>query len=123
MIDALLSGRLHGAPVARTASNGNQFATAKVRVSGRDGEAHYANVIAFDEAAVAALLALSAGDSVALAGELTPKVWTDKDGTARPSLDLVAHAVLTPFHVARRRKAVRSADSQAPFDDDLSGAA
>ncbi|MET4570629.1 hypothetical protein [Rhodanobacter soli] len=42
--------------------------------------------------------------AVTLAGELTPKVWTDKDGNARPSADMKAHAVLTPYHVQRRRQ-------------------
>jgi single-stranded DNA-binding protein len=107
MIDALLAGRLHGKPQARTAANGNQFATAKVRVATREGEAFFANVIAFDAEAVTALLALGEGASVALAGELTPKVWTDKNGEARPVLDLLAHAVLTPYHVQRKRQAVR----------------
>jgi len=40
-------------------------------------------------------------------GELTPKVWTDKNGEARPALDMVAHAVLTAYHVARKRQAVK----------------
>jgi hypothetical protein len=98
VIDALIAGRIHGTPTARTASTGKPFATAKVRV---------ANVIAFDKDAIAGLLALSDRDSAALAGELTPKVWTDKDGTARPSLDLLAHGVLTEYHVSRKRQAVK----------------
>ena len=75
-------------------------------MSVRDGEAYFVNVITFDESAVRALLALSDGDSVALSGELTPKVYQPKDGPARPSLDLLAHAVLTAYHVTRRRQAV-----------------
>ena len=38
------------------------------------------NVIAFANAAVAALLALSDGDSVAMCGEATPKTYVAKDG-------------------------------------------
>ena len=53
-----------------------------------------------------ALLALQAGEPVALAGELTPKVWTPPGGEPRPVLDMVAHAVLTTYAVQRRRKAV-----------------
>jgi single-stranded DNA-binding protein len=109
MIDALISGRLHGAPVSRTASNGNRFATAKLRASTADGDAHFVNVIAFEESVVRALLVLEAGDSTAIAGELSVKTYTDREGNARPSLDLKAHAVLSEYHIVRKRRAVREA--------------
>ena len=67
----------------------------------------FVSVIAFDDAPCKALLALSDGDSVALSGSLTPKVWTDREGNTRPALDLVAHQVLTSYHVTRKRAAVR----------------
>jgi single-stranded DNA-binding protein len=120
MIDALIAGKLHGKPATRTSKNGNSFATSKVRASTREGETLFVNVIAFDEDAVTALLALSDGDSVALTGELTPKVYTPQNGEPRPSLDLLAHAVLTPYHVARKRKAVRGSDDDvAPLEDEF----
>jgi single-stranded DNA-binding protein len=125
MIDALISGRLHRAPQSRTSKSGKPFATASVRCSLRDGGTVFASVIAFDSKAVTALLALSDGDSVALAGELTPKVYTPANGgEPRPSLDLLAHAVLTEYHVARKRKAMQDAGDgrhrepeEAPFDE------
>lgn len=107
MIDALIAGRIYGAPSERTGNSGSQYAVAKVRVSVRDGEAYFVNVIAFDESVIRALLALTEGDSVALSGELTPKVYQPKDGPPRPSLDLLAHAVLTEYHVQRKRQAVK----------------
>lgn len=120
MIDALIAGRIYGAPVARTAKNGNTFATAKVRAATREGETLFVNVVAFADAAVGALLALADGDSVAISGEATPTTFTAKDGTQRAGLDLVAHAVLTEYHVARKRKVVRESTSGAQrFDDDL----
>jgi single-stranded DNA-binding protein len=122
-IDALVSGRLHGAPKSRTAKSGLRYATGVVRASFRDGNAMFVNVIAFAEAAVAALLALSDGDSVALSGELTPKVYVPSQGDPRPSADLLAHAVLTEYQVVRKRKAVQAAGVAAsgalPFDDAL----
>jgi single-stranded DNA-binding protein len=112
VIDALIAGRIHGAPAERIAKNGKSFATAKVRVSTREGEAYFVNVIAFAEPAVAALLRLADGDSVALSGELTPRVYVPPQGEPRPSLDLLAHAVISPYNVARKRKTIRDADSQ-----------
>lgn len=106
MIDALVAGRIYGKPQSRTAKNGNTFATATVRVVTRDGEAHFVNVICFAAAAVAALLAMADGDTLALSGELTVKVYAAKDGTARTQCDLLAHQCLSVYHVQRRRQAI-----------------
>ncbi len=126
MIDGLLAGRIYGAPVARTSKNGNPFATAKLRVGTVDGETLFVNVIAFPRCAVEALLALSDGDSAALTGELNVGTYQDKAGSWRPSLDLKAHAVLSAYHVRRKRDAM--SDSRAPaggteheFNDSLEG--
>jgi len=127
MIDALICGRLHGAPVARTSKAGSAFVTGKVRVPMRDGEAIFVSVVGFNENVVRALQALGDGDSVALSGELSASAYVHKDGTARPSLDLLVHAVLSPFALQRRRKAASAATPAAagdlPFDDELSGVA
>jgi single-stranded DNA-binding protein len=107
MIDGLIGGKLHGAPVERTGQSGKRFVTAKVRTPASDGEAVFVNVITFSESVGNTLLALDDGDSVSLAGAMTPKAWNDKNGEARPSLDMVAQAVLTPYHVARKRQTAK----------------
>ena len=107
MIDALISGKLYGQPTERTSKSGKPFALAKVRAAGGDGESLFVNVIAFDTAPCTALLALGDGESIALAGELTPKAWADRNGEARVSLDMVVHAVVTPYHVTRKRNAMQ----------------
>ena len=114
MIDALVAGKLHGQPTQRTSKTGKPFAVAKVRVAAGDGESTFISVIAFDDAPCAALLALGDGDSVALSGSLSQKMWTDKEGNTRPSLDLVAHQVLTTYHVTRRRTAMQGAQASQP---------
>ena len=106
-IDALISGRIHKTPQSRVSGNGKRFCTTVLRATARDGNGIFVSVIAFSQIPCDALLALDEGDSVALAGELTPKIYTPRDGgEPRPSLDLVAHKVLTEYHVARKRKAV-----------------
>ena len=111
-IDALISGRIHKPPQSRLSANGKRFCTTVLRATGRDGNGIFVSVIAFSQTAFDALLALDEGDSVALAGELTPKIYTPRDGSEpRPSLDLVAHKVLTEYHVARKRKAVSESRS------------
>ena len=106
MIDGLIAGKLYGKPTERTSKTGKPFVVAKVRAATGEGESMFVNVIAFDTAPCTALLALGDGDSVALTGSLTPKTWTDKEGNTRPALDLVAHQVLTAYHVTRRRNAM-----------------
>ncbi len=122
MIDGLIAGKLYGEPQQRTGKSGKPFAVAKVRCAAGDGESLFVNVIAFDGDTCTALLALGDGDSVAMAGTLTPKVWTDKQGIARPALDIVAAQVLTPYHVTRKRKAVANEGHQGnddfPMSDD-----
>ncbi len=107
MIDALVTGRLYGQAEERPGQSESIFVTCKVRVATDDGDTIFCNVIAFDDAVRRALLALDDGDSVALSGALTPKVWTDKQGNTRPALDLIAHAVLTVYHVTRKHKAAQ----------------
>ena len=95
MIEALIAGYLMGDASRRIDKTGREFVVARVLARNRADEEFIVNVIAFDEAPCAALLALADGDALSLAGALTPKVWTDKQGIARPSLDLVATRVLT----------------------------
>jgi len=102
MIDGLISGKLHGAPEERTGKNGAPFVVAKVLAVSSDGENLIVNVIAFETATCKALLNLADGDSLALAGSLTPRVWTDKQGTTRPSLDMVAHQSLSVYDIERK---------------------
>lgn len=124
MIDSLIAGRLVGKPSQRTGQSGKPFVTAKVRVATPDGVALFASVITFDKTACKALAAMDDGDSVALSGALTPKVWTDRNGEARPAMDLVAHAVITAYHVSRKRKAITEpttpkSTATPEFDDAL----
>ena len=114
MIDGLVSGKLFGEAQLRVSRNNNEFVTAKVRAADGAGEGVFINVIAFGKTAGAALLALADGDSVALAGTLTPKAYLDKSGDARCGLDMTVHVVTTAYHVQRKRKAVaESAEQEA----------
>ena len=54
---------------------------------------------------------------MALSGSLTPKAWTDRSGEARPALDMVAHAVLTAYHVTRKRQAVSTGPGSSGAPD------
>jgi single-stranded DNA-binding protein len=104
-IEALILGKLHQRAEQRTSKTGRPFVTAKARTAAGEGDALFVNVIAFGETACAALLALDAGDSLALAGTLKPGAWTDREGNARPSVDMVAAQVLTVYGLKKKREA------------------
>lgn len=95
MIDGLVAGRLYGEAERRTDKAGKAYSLAKIRAATAEGEVLFVNVIAFDDDLCASLHRLRDGDSVALSGSLNPRVWTDKQGNARPALDMVAHRLIS----------------------------
>lgn len=95
MIDGLVAGRLYGEAERRTDRAGKAYSLAKVRAATAEGDVLFVNVIAFDDDLCASLRRLRDGDSVALSGSLNPRVWTDKQGNARPALDMVAHRLIS----------------------------
>lgn len=109
MIEGLISGTLMGLAEERQGKNDSAFVLAKVKATQGDGESLIVNVIAFAAEARAALLALDEGDTLAVSGALTPKVWTDKQGNTRPALDLVASQVMSVYHVERKRSGLGGA--------------
>jgi len=111
MIEGLVSGTLMGLAEERQGKNDSAFVLAKLKATAGDGESLIVNVIAFAAEARAALLALDEGDTLAVSGTLTPKVWTDKQGNTRPALDLVASQVLTVYHVDRKRATLGGAST------------
>lgn len=112
-IEALILGKLHEPAKSRTSGNtGRQFVTAKVLAAAGDAGGVFVNVVAFSDTACRVLLALDAGDSVALAGTLKPGAWIDRNGDAKPQIDLVAAQVLTTYGVKKKRDAVAAAGSK-----------
>lgn len=105
MIDGLIGGKLYGKPEQGKCSNGNQYVTAKVKTAAGDGELVFVSVITFDKEVCNSLLVLDNGDSVCLSGSLTPKVWIPPKGEPRPSLSMLAHAIITPYHLNGKRQA------------------
>ncbi|WP_028228368.1 hypothetical protein [Paraburkholderia ferrariae] len=118
MIDALIAGRLHGAPTVRMSRDGKyRFVTGKLRCAGGDGEILFVDIVAFSDSAKACLLELSDGDSAALCGSLTVSVWQPSAGGPKPQVRLNVTGALTPYHVKKRRAVMQSAHDCAARDD------
>jgi single-stranded DNA-binding protein len=102
-MDALISGRLCGKPQSRAGKSVATFVTAKLIARMANAENIHISVIAFGDTVKAALLGLEYGDSVAIAGEMKVGIFTDKEGIARPSLDLTAFKVMSARDVQGQR--------------------
>ncbi|WP_233862967.1 single-stranded DNA-binding protein [Paraburkholderia adhaesiva] len=113
MIDALLGGTLAKDPEARTTKTGNAYALATLRVPAGGDTVLFARVMAFDAHVRDELLALAKGDAVSVSGPLELGVWKANDGETRPSVSVVAHAVVSPYHVKRKRSEVQNAQQGA----------
>ena len=94
MIRTLITGTLYGAPQARTAASGNQYATAKLRADGKDGTSAWCSVIAFGEVADR-LLTLGDGAALSISGRAEVNAWLDKQGEPKAGLSLVADEMVT----------------------------
>ena len=114
MIDALIAGRLMGEASRRVDKTGRSFIVARVLARNKTDEEFIVNVIAFDGGPCAALLELRDGEALSLSGPITPKVWTDKQGNHRPSLDLIATQVMTSYDVGRQAAAAGAPHLQDP---------
>lgn len=75
-----------------------------MRAATKDGDSLFVSVIMFGDAAKP-FMALSDGDTVALAGSLAPKAWTDKvTDEPRAALDMQVQQVLSPYQLQRKRR-------------------
>lgn len=117
MIDALISGRIRGAVTVRTSKNGKPFASWRIATTDKNGDGVLCSCIAFSTTAIDAVQRLSDGDSLAVSGEAAINARQGNDGLQRQGLDVLAHAVLTAYHLGRKRKG-----SEPPQDDREGGA-
>lgn len=125
MIRALVTGRLHDAPQARTSQSGNTFTTGKLRADGKDGATVWCSIIAFGELAER-LATLPAGAALSVSGRAEVNAWLDKSGEPRAGLSVVVEELATlrgkprPPSESRppsRRPARQPEPAGVPFDD------
>lgn len=126
MIRALIVGELRADPQQRTGKNGKPFALARLSVPTGDQGRVSCSLIVFEAEAVARLLQLRAGASVAAGGALKIGIFTGTDGTARPSLDMVADEITSttprpkkPKPTPAHREHQGGAAASDPFADDV----
>lgn len=111
-LTVLCTGRMLADPELRTTNSGRPYTRARV-VAGTDGgDTQLVTVIAFghigDQVAE-----LGKGDTVAVTGRARLEAWTHRDGEPQIGLTLKADALLTQYHVRRRRKAMVPAVDRA----------
>jgi single-stranded DNA-binding protein len=116
-------------PQRRTSSKGSDYATCNLRVA-TEGEAALVSCVAFDADAVQAMLALSKGDAVSVAGKAKLTSWAGRDGEQRFGLDVTVTRVPTIDDAKRQSKpradsttkpvATQSARGKVPHFEDMS---
>ncbi|MEX3852634.1 single-stranded DNA-binding protein [Paraburkholderia sp. BR10923] len=112
MIDGLLGGVLVKDPETRAAKNGSTYVLATLRVPMGGDAVIFARIMAFSHVKDE-LQALAKGDPVSVTGALEIGTWKTDTGEVRPSLSVIAHAIVSPYHVKRRRAEVASAQQGA----------
>lgn len=124
MMHAFAAGELLRDPERKTASNGNAYTTALLKV---DADT-VVSLTAFDATLAERLAALRKGGALACSGRLQARPYQDKDGTLRAGLSVTVTELMTaatpPAKAAprpRRDRARPSAGDTAghPFDDGL----
>ena len=111
MLSILASGSLVADPKPRTTTAGKPYATGTMRVPAEDAEAMLVSIITFNVDAVQALLALTKGDALAIAGRAKLTSWT-KDGEERHGLSVVVDQVMSVYQADKRRRKARNDDEQ-----------
>lgn len=128
MLIVMLSGILAKNAELRTSKNGNEFATATIKVPSAEGDS-YNSVTAFGDLAPI-LAGLQRGDPVTIIGAGKVNVYQGKDGETKAGLSVVASriialadsqtAVAASSHPSaapanKRAAKVPSSASQSPF--------
>lgn len=113
-IDALVSGRVYAKPEERTGSSGKTFVSFKLLAADADGENQFCNVVVFSDTVKQAALSFDAGDSCSISGPLKFSTYQARDDSVKVSVSVVAHAVLSPYTVRRKREAAQQASGPKP---------
>lgn len=95
-IDAIVSGRVYGAPEVRHDKNDSPFALVKFWISPATPDARtlFASAIAFIDGPYHEILALKAGDPVFIIGSVKISLWEDDKQQHHPAIEMVAVRVM-----------------------------
>ena len=86
-----ISGRLGSTPELKQTTGGHQVTTFSVAVyNGKDKDAIWVPVVAFNKVAEFIAAYLQKGDPVEIAGKMRENKYTDRDGNTRSRLEVEA---------------------------------
>lgn len=98
MIKAIVSGHVHGLPEIRHDKNNHPFSLVKVwlPLTPQSKCQLFVSIIAFADGPYHEIIALKTDDAVSIVGEMKISIWKKSpDEKAYPSLEMVAHRVLS----------------------------
>jgi single-stranded DNA-binding protein len=91
---AILSGAVGKAAELRTSKNGNSFATLSIRENA-NGASRWWQAIAFNENEIEVLKAMTPGEPIAVAGEITAEIYAPAGSESRINWRITVDAVLS----------------------------
>jgi Single-strand binding protein family len=100
----VLLGSFFKAAEFRTSKNGNQFAIFSIRES-LNGSTRWWQAIAFDKNAIEALKEMSAGEPIAVCGEITAEIYAPAGSESRINWRIRVDGVMTARKPKRKSKA------------------
>lgn len=106
-VDILITGRVTRNPASKVGKNGNPYCNWMMQAADKDGDYLTASCISFKPDVLTTMQAMGEGDCVSVSGEAAISTWEAKDGTPRTGLSILVHAVVTPYHVTRKRQATQ----------------
>jgi hypothetical protein len=106
---AIVTGALHKAAEIRTSKNQNQFAVFTLREN-VNGATRWWQAIAFSESAIETLREMQVGEPIAVAGEITAKIYAPASTESRINWRITCDCVLN----ARRPPKVEGGNSRKP---------
>jgi len=124
MMQASAYGRLGQDPKGIATKTGTAMCVASIAVDvareDADAPPLWLGIVAFGRVAEA-LAKHNKGDLLSVSGRVQVNRWTGNDGTRHEQLQIVADALVSARTVrpGGRRKASRTEDAPAPFDDEL----
>jgi single-stranded DNA-binding protein len=107
MLSILASGSLVRDPQRKMSAQSRAYVTGLMRVPSEDAEAILLSIVCFSENAMTGLLALAKGDALAVAGRAKLTEWTDKEGTLKHGMSVIADRVMSAYSAGKTRKAAR----------------
>lgn len=116
-----LIGRLTRDPEQRKLSDGKSVSSFSIAVNGYKDDVSFLNCVAFGQTAEFINQYCKKGNRLAVSGKLQQKIWADKEGVKKSSIEIIVNNVqnLTPKTNTQESDVVNKVNTQESFDEKM----